>query len=129
MRRLTLAYFVFLASVVVAADAGACRPFFNLVNGIHGADKLGHFLLMGTLALLVNVCLGWRRIGVGKVLLGSIIVLAVVAAEECSQVFFKTRTFDLLDLTADYLGILAASKFGCLSKSPLRVECARIPRR
>jgi VanZ family protein len=39
------------------------------------------------------------------VLKGSAIVATVVTVEEFSQLFFRSRSFDLADLTADLLGI------------------------
>jgi hypothetical protein len=36
-------------------------------------------------------------------------VLAFVTLEECSQMFFATRHFDLGDLAADFLGIAVSA--------------------
>jgi VanZ family protein len=39
------------------------------------------------------------------VLLGSLVVVILAAAEEVSQLYIPGRSFDLLDLAADALGI------------------------
>ena len=94
------------AIFVIGADTGfeGFRAFYN----VPGGDKLGHFLLIGTLAFLVNASLGARRIRLGPLqpLLGSLLVTLVVTAEEFSQIFLAHRSFDLMDLTADFVGIL-----------------------
>jgi VanZ family protein len=46
-------------------------------------------------------------------LVGTIIVLFVVTIEEVSQIFIRGRSFDLGDLAADFLGIIA---FGELAR-------------
>jgi polysaccharide biosynthesis protein VpsQ len=98
---------LFLVTMVIVADSGEGGWLFALAGKIPAGDKAGHFLLFGPVAFLVNLL--WRAattrlLGV-RVLKGTAIVLAVVALEECSQVFFRSRTFDLLDLSADVLGI------------------------
>jgi VanZ family protein len=51
---------------------------------------------------------------VGKfaLLKGSVIVATIMTLEEFSQYFIKTRTFDLGDLSCDYVGIFV---FGYLA--------------
>jgi VanZ family protein len=62
---------------------------------------------MGLLAFFVNLLLNCKKIKVFQVsvLKGSVIVLIIVTLEEFSQIFIDNRSFDLLDLTFDYLGI------------------------
>jgi VanZ family protein len=71
-------------------------------------DKLGHFFLMGVLALLVNLNLRCRRLKLPymNVLLGSVIVFTLALVEELSQLIILYRTFDWADLLANSLGIL-----------------------
>ena len=69
---------------------------------------------MGGLAFLVNLTLQGRRfrlLGL-SIYLGSMIVLICVAAEELSQAFISTRSFDLSDLAADSLGIFILGALG-----------------
>ena len=71
------------------------------------ADKVGHFLLFGSLAFLLNMAFNCRRYRLfdKEVLFGSMIVICVVALEEISQIFIATRTFDITDLMYDGMGI------------------------
>ena len=103
---ITIGFIILLIGIVIGANIGfrGFRAFYT----VPGGDKLGHFLLIGTLAFLVNASLGARRTRIGPLqpLLGSLLVALVVTAEEFSQIFLVHRSFDLLDLTADFVGIL-----------------------
>lgn len=107
VRWLAFIYAALIAVIVVMADDGHYRFFFDWFQRTPGADKVGHFMLMGGLAFVVNAALGcklfpWR----GRTwLLGSVIVGVIVTVEEFSQIWIPSRTFDLLDLTSDFLGI------------------------
>ena len=73
---------------------------------------------MGMLSLLVNLALNAKTFRFWKLnyLLGSLIVLTVVTAEEFSQIFVRGRTFDAGDLVFDYAGIFIfgeAARFNC----------------
>lgn len=103
--RITLAVYVaFVVGVVGLADAGGTHAVFSFVDAVPYGDKLGHFLLIGLLALLVDLALGCRD--VRRVPLGPAIVSVLVLAEELSQLALPTRTFDGLDLAADVIGIV-----------------------
>jgi VanZ family protein len=70
------------------------------------------------LSLFVNLALSAKTFQFCKLnyLTGSLIVLAVVTAEEFSQIFIRGRTFDLSDLIFDYAGIFIfgeAARFIC----------------
>lgn len=43
-----------------------------------------------------------------RVQLGGLIIAALITIEECSQIWITSRSFDLLDLAANYTGILCA---------------------
>ena len=110
MRRARLAllsFGLFLCCLVVLADLGRGRWLFGMAESIPGGDKLGHFMLFGLLAFLVNLVLRatvvrWGRLTILK---GSALVMVIVIAEEVSQLFFASRSFELLDLAADLAGI------------------------
>ncbi|MCO6450677.1 MAG: VanZ family protein [Caldilineales bacterium] len=108
MKVLTVLFVLFLAFVVLAADKGYAGQLFGVLYGFPGGDKVGHFLLMGTLSFLVNFTLRARTIRLGKVdiLLGTLIVLAIVTLEEFTQILMDNRSFSLIDLTFDYAGII-----------------------
>ncbi len=110
IRILTFLYMLFIAIIIASADEGKLRWVFSLVGRVPEGDKIGHFVLIGSLAWLLNASLGWRKTSVlGRaVLLGSAIVFAFATLEECSQRFFPERTFELLDLVGDYTGITVA---------------------
>jgi VanZ family protein len=62
---------------------------------------------MGGFSLLLNLALTARKFRLGKInyLLGSLIALVAVTAEEVSQIFVTGRTFDRIDLIFDFSGI------------------------
>jgi polysaccharide biosynthesis protein VpsQ len=126
MRRARLALFgfvVFLSVLVGLADAGRGQWLFGLAGLVPGGDKAGHFILFGVLSLLVNITMRAAVLRYGKltVLKGSAIIMAFVIAEEVSQLFFVSRSFDFLDLGADLVGIWT---FGQLARRYLRYENA-----
>ncbi|MBE0540853.1 MAG: VanZ family protein [Verrucomicrobia bacterium] len=112
------AFVLFMAGLVALADSGHGRQFFRLADKVPGGDKIGHFLLFGMLAFLVNLVLRAAQIRLWRIsfLKGSAAVLFVATLEEFSQLFLRSRSFDLGDLTADILGICF---FGWLAKKYL----------
>jgi VanZ family protein len=97
-----------LATIVVLANTGNLGPILHLVGQVPYGDKLAHFVLMGLFAFAVCLALGRRESGRSPeraARLGGIGVFVVVFVEELSQRFVATRTFDLVDLTADFFGI------------------------
>lgn len=108
---LAVAFFVFIVWIIYLANTGGSSIFFDLVRAIPYGDKLGHFSLFGFLTLVVVIALRFRTITFGRlnIYYGAILVAVFALGEELSQALVASRTFDLLDLTADTLGILAAS--------------------
>ena len=102
-----VAFVAFLAALIALADSGHGQQFFQLAKKVPAGDKIGHFALFGTLSFLVNLVLGAREIRLWRftLLKGSVIVGSIVTVEEFSQLFFRSRSCDLGDLTADILGI------------------------
>lgn len=101
-------YIFIFAGIVVLAGVRETQFLFTFIGLLPFGDKIGHFFLMGVFSLLVNTALNARTVGIWKwrCLLGSLIVLAIVTAEEFSQIFVRGRTFDTNDLLADAAGIL-----------------------
>lgn len=116
---------LFLCALIWLADTGHERWLFRLARLIPGGDKTGHFILFGLLAFLVNLVLLGTVFRCGRlgILSGSAIVMVVAVAEELSQLFFVTRTFELLDLSAGLLGIWV---FGQLARLYLKRERLRV---
>ena len=113
MKWITGAYILILAMIVALADQKAYQYLFAHIKEIPFGDKCGHLILMGLFSLVVNRSLACRKIKIGRayILQGSVIVLLVVTLEEVSQLFIPYRTFDLIDLLFDYLGIFSCGLF------------------
>ena len=107
-----ISFFVF-GILIYFADRGIMPGGIGCLASIPGWDKAGHLLLIGLLAFLVNLGFSGRTVVLlsRKILLGSLITFLVVTLEEISQLFFPLRTFSLVDLSFDYLGIVIASFF------------------
>ena len=100
-------FLVFISGVIYAADRHLARGFFEWVQSLPHGDKAGHFVLMGTLAFLLNRALAAREVPPG-LQLGGVIVGVFVVTEEYSQLWLPWRTFDYGDLVADFMGIALA---------------------
>ena len=70
-------------------------------------DKFGHLFSSGIFALVMNLFLRGHTFNFCKkpIYLGTFIVFVIITSEEFSQMFFTLRSFDLLDLTFDLVGI------------------------
>ena len=112
---LAAAYFAVVVLVIWLADHRDTQFIFGWIHAIPGSDKLCHFLILGGLAFVANYALGCRTVAIaGKpVLLGSLAVLILATAEETSQLYIPGRSFDLLDLAADALGIWLVGRLAC----------------
>ena len=108
---LLLLFCVFLGLVIYTEDVGAGSRYWGWVNNVPMGDKFCHCTFMFTFSVLTNLTLKCRPIHLGgqTVLLGTVIVAIVVAAEEFSQLWIPGRDFDVLDLTADLVGIACGS--------------------
>lgn len=103
-------WLLFVGTIIICADRSLARPLFDFVARYPGSDKLGHIFLISTLAFMLNYALRARTVPLKccHVQLGGLIVAVVMTIEECSQIWIPSRTFDLLDLTVNYIGILCA---------------------
>lgn len=105
---------MFLAMVIVLANAGYAPVFLGLVRYLPGADFTGHLVLFGTMSFLLNGALRFRTFSLWgwPVLWGTTVLLMVSTAEECSQYFIPSRTFDWKDLSANVVGIVCFGELG-----------------
>ena len=122
---LPLSFFLFISYIIFLADTADYNFAFRVVGHIPYGDKIAHALLYGMMALLLNYGLDFRR---GRLLshhfkpffaifgvmaitpyIGSTIVLIFATLEECSQYYIPSRTFDLWDLGADFVGVVLFS--------------------
>ena len=108
------AFVLFVLTLECLVDAGRGHRLFTLAAHIPAGDKVGHMFLFGMLALLANTALNGSRFQWGSVtiLKGNLFVLVPTILDEFSQLFFRSRTFDLLDLLAGCVGIFIG---GCLA--------------
>jgi hypothetical protein len=88
--------------IVLLTTLGAYLGLLDLaVLALPGMDKLLHFALVGALAFF---CVGWWADRSPWLVLG--ILSGVAILEEASQVLSAARSFSLVDLAANLLGIL-----------------------
>ncbi len=111
IKRITALYIFMVLLIIALANLGDDRFISHLKQIVYlvpYGDKWGHFILMGLLAFFVNLLFKCKKLKIFKLsfLKGSVIILTIVTLEELSQIFIESRSFDLLDLTFDYLGIL-----------------------
>ncbi len=108
LKWLTIFFALFIVLVIVLADTGNLG-ILNRINRIPYADKVGHFVLYGILALLVNLTL-FRSLPARSrkwiAVISGLTLALLIGLEELSQRSFSTRTFSLADLGASYLGLI-----------------------
>ncbi len=113
IRILGISFLIFIGFVILSANNGWDYFFFGWVKYLPLGDKMAHFILVGGVSFFVNLLLEVRQLKIGKtqILLGSFIVFTFITIEEFSQMFLIRRNFDLLDLTANYLGLFLFGQF------------------
>jgi VanZ family protein len=115
MIRLATAFAACIGALIVLADMRSLGPLYAFYDIPYG-DKVGHVILYGLLALLVNLAAFQVR---GKATTASVavvssIMLCLVSLEELSQLAFPARTVDVWDLAASYVGVAYATCFAWL---------------
>jgi polysaccharide biosynthesis protein VpsQ len=108
MKWLTILFSLFIVLIIILADQNKLG-FLKVIDQIPFGDKVGHFVLYGTLALLLDLTfirsLPRRSPRLVAVSIG-LILAVLIGAEEFSQRYFPSRTPDLVDLTFSYLGLI-----------------------
>ncbi|MEA1879381.1 MAG: VanZ family protein [Campylobacterota bacterium] len=120
-----LIFFIFISYIIFLANTADHNFAFKLIGHVPYGDKIAHAILYGMMALLLNYGLGFRKVRLTAHLLksfpktidalanapytGSIIVLAFATIEELSQYYIPSRTFDMGDLLADFVGVVLFS--------------------
>lgn len=102
-------FLIFFLYVIYSANQGTLPFIIRRLYMFPGGDKVGHFILLGISSFFANQLLHPRHFLVfGKVFfVGTLILLLAITAEEISQIFIANRTFDVIDLSFSYLGIIA----------------------
>ena len=91
----------------------------GFIHKVPWGDKAGHFILYGILALLLNLALFRARPDQSPtqlVVKCNLTLALLIGLEEFSQQFFANRTFDLIDLTFSYLGVVCFSTVAVVLK-------------
>jgi len=100
-------FFVFISYIIFLADTADYNFAFRVVGQIPYGDKICHALLYGVMTFLLNYGLEFRKFYILQ--LGSFIVFTFALLEEFSQYYIPSRTFDLYDLLADFIGVILVS--------------------
>ena len=108
VRILLVGFVACLAGIIFSVDSGSRPEVWEDVYAIPFVDKIGHLVLMGMFSFLANLSLHCRSIRVldRRIMIGTLVVLAIVVMEEFSQAFIATRHCDAADLVADVIGIV-----------------------
>ena len=109
MKYVSAFFLLFIITVIVLADQGSLPVFMKVMYRFPYGDKAGHFILFGLLNFFITSAFLSSHLPQprSRLTLSVGFVLALfIGAEEWSQQFFSTRTFDLIDLSASYLGLL-----------------------
>ena len=108
VRLLLFGFVTFLVLLIISVNSGRMPQLWGPLYAIPFGDKIGHFVLMGMFSFLANLSLSCRTVQISRcsIMLGTLIVFALVAAEEISQAFIATRSCDAADFVADTAGIL-----------------------
>jgi polysaccharide biosynthesis protein VpsQ len=110
---------LFIIAIIILADLGKLGFLYSLYDFKYG-DKVGHFILYGILTLLIDLGLFRSSAQVDSSALilrrpltavkAGLILAFAITVEEFSQKYFSAhRTFDLIDLTASFLGVILFS--------------------
>mgnify|MGYP000613273912 CR=1 FL=1 len=108
---ISISFVLFIGYILYSANTGTMNSFFAKINQVPYGDKIAHMCLVGTLAFLLNLLLSAKTFTFKgfNILVASFGVFCFMTVEEFSQIWIDNRTFDLLDLTANYIGIGIAS--------------------
>jgi hypothetical protein len=106
-----LSFFFFIGFIIYLADTADHNFAFRLIGNIPYGDKVMHGLLYGVMALLLNYGLNFKskKIIGFNMQIGALIVLVFATIEEITQYWIPSRTFDLVDLLADFVGVILFS--------------------
>ena len=108
---------VFYIWIEFSTDHGTLPLALGELYSFPGGDKVGHFVVMGTVTTL---CLASIRLlfpltlRKRSTIITLLILVAIFTAEEFSQRMIPSRTFSLMDLLASYAGTLSGATLAIL---------------
>lgn len=114
-----IAFYVYIGIILAISISAYLKIIPNEIQRFPYYDTILHFLLMGFSAFLGHLAFNKRKIKIkGNILnfslpLTPIIISFFIFIEECLQIFSPNRSFDLVDLAADFCGIVL---FTCLAE-------------
>jgi len=113
---IAIAFFIFLLLVAYWADTGSMPAAFKALYAFPNGDRIGHFVLYGTLAYLLTAAFPFRRVRLLRwsLPLGVVLALAFSGLEEFTQLFIASRTPDIFDLAAGWLGVYVSTWIPCM---------------
>ena len=99
-----------VAVILVGANLGIFHQWLPAFFTASWFDKAVHFLSIVPGTILFNAVLRYRVILLGsrQLLVGTLVVVVLVSIEECLQIYIPFRSFELIDLFADFAGITLA---------------------
>jgi hypothetical protein len=117
IRWIAIGFTIFILFLVLLADMGQAQIWFGALYAFPYGDAVAHSLLMGTLSFLLNLAFPSQRHKPLRVRKTSLILAAFITLEECSQILIPGRTFSLIDLAGDYLGVFLLGEFGVVARN------------
>ena len=110
-------FFLFILYIIWEANhsSSSTNFFIEFTEVIPQKDKIGHFVLYGILAFLLDKALREKNYRIFKNAIPAALVwvLSFAAIEEFTQIWIPARNFDLIDFAADLFGVvvfIAASR-------------------
>jgi VanZ family protein len=106
--------------IIVLADLGMLPV--ALFAGIPEYDRIAHALIYGAFYWALRAFLGTKGFHFASWSLtwSSLIAITLILLEEFTQLFFDTRTFDLIDIFCGFLGVLLVAHGYSLKNRRLR---------
>lgn len=114
-----LAFFfaILIVLIIIAADLDLVPDLLNPIYAFPNGDKIAHFLLMGTLSMLVSLGFKNERTRFLGIRRATLLLLILITLEECSQIYFDNRKFSITDMMANWGGIFIMGELGSALRS------------
>ena len=107
-RNWAIAFWFYIGIIISISISAYLKIIPNEIKQFPYYDTILHFILMGFSAFLGHLAFNKRKINIlnFSLPLVPIIISVFVLIEECLQKFSPNRSFDLVDLAADFCGIV-----------------------